>query len=1558
MSKSQSKNPQVSQLAQISSSRATVTCLLNKEILKPDIDSNATYQTYSSNAISSDNKRTDNCHHEQVIVSRQKEIRLNGIVSTNTCNINSNISSILMSSGESITENNSKTDAVFEKGNIGKKTIPSYATITPPLHLPIYERNQCITSASILEPSFNIHWQDTQDQSGREIIDLNHSSPTSSTKGNTENTANMVHNRHLIINVKDEDMVTKKLLSGSIDVNDNEYYAYESFGTGTPESSTRSLLLPLENSRKMVAATSVIANAEPKQPRGYNCNGGVQSFPLPALKVDNTFAAQSPPPLFHGHRSKPLKQLQQLLTSTRPSASPSNTHTSVPNNGTIPANPSNDTTPAKRSIIFTTNSNNVGSTNGKSWVGTKSKNSSNKNKTHSTASSGITSPSSSTENNTVELNNNSRITNDDTIMSMSGIRFVSHESSSNEIPVSTIPPSNRDGFCNYRRSDSSSRVASQTLISTDPQTNQFKSIHQLSPVKSTLVATSPRGIMDVFTNDSASSLNNNVYILNNSLQDRSSNSKKHSEYINKTMNTEERHQSFNHNNDNLLRLSNSSKSDSDDNPSIKITITNDFTSSMTTMTMAENMPNLMDDCTVTTADTCQTDVFSVRREKEEIKQNGQDERKRQYDECHKYHHNNAIFMDIQEGLGAVPRPATTRSMYDALLLMEEEEDTITTGSSDVFDDLNTTTTTATSDAFDGLTKDNNNYRNSQHVSQLHSKVSLFSLEHVAETEENETKFEDAQTNTVALLPLPVPPPSKYNLSWQVEALQTKIKESITKSNTREGDSKDGNEQQKYQQIQPKEAVYTSRPTPEQLDRHQQQLKRYHEKHDRQQHHQQDQDHKDGVKNKSTNFSNMEAAAQKETEAITNSITTTKLEHPLHIEENHMKPTIKRRIDHRSQKYRWSNTSSISGRKQFDVKHGSKKIYNRRHDIIAQVTLSQTYSTDKEPLSDTDDYSTSSTPSCCTSNTSSSSYAENDLFQYYIQPEVSRKLIETYRKFSQAEETKHRPSNENYQDAKKAFALFEMRSRIMETDIERGLERRGGTTPVDDIVLTQYHLKGLRIRDAIIVSKAWRDGAAPKDVITAALLMQTCGASTSGSENKGYTSPGGTCNIWYEEHARIHQGSLDDTDILQLKCPSLGPRSMRGFDMFTIGDCQSLLLKLTNERVAQLTIGIKYANERKMMAGTAIVMNGGDIGSCSHLQEIATQQAKMEYSSAVEEGKTLTMKLKLAQRGFQLVHSQIKSVIAKYEKLLMGRVEYDSDSDSNERDDQSESNSYGSTASWKSTDDDAHYDYDLAEQHGICKNERQHYHCSHEMRSPVNKNNGLDRATCVKQAYDVERNKKCSHWKATQAKEETNRVKEEIHCEIKALQERVVQLEIKSSMEREEAAIMVEEYERQLEEERQSATTPLLPPRNQSNSRDSVSNDSKNGSTFDAKSLLLASTRTPKDERKIRSLKHKFRSRHAEKTKQCSINQSARSDSKQGNDSSTNRHHCRPSHTGSNVTHGENSGRNCGVGGDGVMLFARSSNNTPNRKHLSGMEMYQHLDFYKRSLRSLTAMRNE
>ena len=65
-----------------------------------------------------------------------------------------------------------------------------------------------------------------------------------------------------------------------------------------------------------------------------------------------------------------------------------------------------------------------------------------------------------------------------------------------------------------------------------------------------------------------------------------------------------------------------------------------------------------------------------------------------------------------------------------------------------------------------------------------------------------------------------------------------------------------------------------------------------------------------------------------------------------------------------------------------------------------------------------------------------------------------------------------------EDTKKTFALFEMRSRMMESDIERGLDRKGGIVVVDDIVTTEYKQTAQRVRDGVIVSKAWRDGASP------------------------------------------------------------------------------------------------------------------------------------------------------------------------------------------------------------------------------------------------------------------------------------------------------------------------------------------------------------------------------------------------------------------------------------------------------------------------------------------------
>jgi hypothetical protein len=172
--------------------------------------------------------------------------------------------------------------------------------------------------------------------------------------------------------------------------------------------------------------------------------------------------------------------------------------------------------------------------------------------------------------------------------------------------------------------------------------------------------------------------------------------------------------------------------------------------------------------------------------------------------------------------------------------------------------------------------------------------------------------------------------------------------------------------------------------------------------------------------------------------------------------------------------------------------------------------------------------------------------------YAVDPAVMKQVLVRYRALSSEECADAYDSiddQERLEDARKAFALLEMRSRVMASDLDRGLERRGGTVVVDDLVVTAYHRTAHRIRDAVIVSKAWRDGATPQDVVQTALLTRRSGAYE-------IARPDGHWEVvrW-----------LDDTDFMQYRCPSLGSRHLRGFEMFTIGDCQSMLLKLTNER---------------------------------------------------------------------------------------------------------------------------------------------------------------------------------------------------------------------------------------------------------------------------------------------------------------------------------------------------------------------------------------------------------
>jgi len=311
----------------------------------------------------------------------------------------------------------------------------------------------------------------------------------------------------------------------------------------------------------------------------------------------------------------------------------------------------------------------------------------------------------------------------------------------------------------------------------------------------------------------------------------------------------------------------------------------------------------------------------------------------------------------------------------------------------------------------------------------------------------------------------------------------------------------------------------------------------------------------------------------------------------------------------------------------------------------------------------------------------------DLSIYYVQPEMVRKMVRAFRKlctsqmeFSSSEESMLYDF-ENLVDTKKAFALFEMRSRIMETDIDRGLERRGGTNVVDDIVLTPYFQAASRVRDAVIVSKAWRDGATPKDVTTAHLLTRRS-AKAHFVKRPIYRirRPGmsyydsNVPQYWLEEVKW-----LDDTDFQQMRCQSLGAGTMSGFEMFTIGDCQSILLRLTSENCTQLRRELKVAMLHSIEA-EELMQEEIDLDG----DENIVLEAEQLFRDATIEVKRLSVKLVLADKAFALVRNRMEKLVETIESLLVQIEDEDDDggesissSVQSECDDFDEDNSYAS-----------------------------------------------------------------------------------------------------------------------------------------------------------------------------------------------------------------------------------------------------------------------------------------
>ena len=272
----------------------------------------------------------------------------------------------------------------------------------------------------------------------------------------------------------------------------------------------------------------------------------------------------------------------------------------------------------------------------------------------------------------------------------------------------------------------------------------------------------------------------------------------------------------------------------------------------------------------------------------------------------------------------------------------------------------------------------------------------------------------------------------------------------------------------------------------------------------------------------------------------------------------------------------------------------------------------------------------------------------DLYEYFIPPDQVKKMVRKYREMFATQASRNDVDLEMEEDRKKAFALFEMRSRIMETDIDRGLERSGGTVPVDDIVTTPYFMAALRVRDAVVVSKAWRDGATPRDVITASLLTRREARTHYVTRRDRYGRVGYEEVLWF-----------DDTDFMQLRCPSLGPRIMRGFEMFTIGDCQSILLKITHERCQQLQSELKSAIRTQLLAERRLKAEERNRDSNfddSRMMSVAEEN----YLEAVENVKETSMKLIHSERAFALVKERIETLITKYAEFLV-RVNNDDES---------------------------------------------------------------------------------------------------------------------------------------------------------------------------------------------------------------------------------------------------------------------------------------------------------
>jgi hypothetical protein len=588
----------------------------------------------------------------------------------------------------------------------------------------------------------------------------------------------------------------------------------------------------------------------------------------------------------------------------------------------------------------------------------------------------------------------------------------------------------------------------------------------------------------------------------------------------------------------------------------------------------------------------------------------------------------------------------------------------------------------------------------------------------------------------------------------------------------------------------------------------------------------------------------------------------------------------------------------------------------------------------------------------------------DLAQYYISPDVARLLVRQYRKLCDAVQAKAASLGDNdfmqrCDDSKKGFALSEMRSRIMETDMERGSARRGGTRVEDDLVLTTTNLAALRVRDASVVSKAWRDGASPQDVWTAHLLTRRSTHthyikrplySSDGSYDENFGEASGVENVtFYWEEV----GWMDDLTLEQVKCGGSGGHG-HGLHMFTMGDCQSMLLKLTNEHVQLCEDDLLYALDYQKECEELMRVNQDEDADTDG----SMSESEHQLLSAMDETAYLTDKRDKAVRAFGSVKLRITSMISRYETML---VKINEEEEEEEFDEEGEHEEFEEEQDFEEEEEQYFEDAVANTNHAreaalqakaFVEQEQREYMLEQDrVRQELAHAQEQAQLELQHRATAAEERAMMASKEAREAKAQAERFRVEKETQVEELQRKLAAMEMAAKQQMEEARSEVLSYKQQVHElvEQQSAVGIGISTR--SSYSGSKSANGHASPLDEAARSVLSQTPSPQEFKKIQSIKERFRQR-------SNVNDVSNAN---GRNSSTSPSGGMLTPVPASNGHAQgrrSSQRRSSPSPSPNTPASAHSRRTPRRSPSPSVrmqqqeQMVQHLDFYERSLKSI------